>query len=118
MSNRDATPIHQLADLVYDFLEKHQLVEKLPELIKLLESRYNSLPADVVEVVTAVKLEPNTKVRIKRWLEREFPGLEFKFEINPQILGGVFIRHQDKILDLSLKYKLNKIKKELGYANK
>ncbi len=118
MSNKDNSPIYQLADLIYDFLDKHQLVEELPKLIKVLESRYNNLPEDEVEVVTAVELDKSTKERIKKWLKKEFDGLEFKFKVKPEILGGVLIRHQDKVLDLSLKYKLNKIKKELGYENK
>ncbi len=118
MRDKEYLVLQELADLIYSLLEKKGLLNDLPKLIELLESKYNNLPQDEVEVVTAVELKEPTRKSVEKWLKREFDNLRFKFKVDPAIIGGMVIRHQDKILDLSIRYKLNKIKKELEYESK
>ncbi len=118
MKNRDYNPLPKLADLIYNFLAERGQTDKIPELISLLSSRYDRLPKDQVEIITAAALSARDKDDLLQWLRQEFGNLRFKFVVKKDILAGIVIKHRDKILDLSLKTRLNKIKKELKYESK
>ena len=68
----------------------------------------------VAEIHTAVPLDPKTETEIVSRLEK-IAGYKItvKREINPSLLGGVAVRVKNKIIDGSLRHRLDAMKKEL-----
>ncbi len=69
----------------------------------------------VVKVETAVPLTENEKKELKESLKRIIDG-DFRLEekVNRKITGGMIIKAGHKVIDQSLKYKLDKFRKSLG----
>ncbi len=107
-----------VADMVYDFLAKRDGLDQLPEIIQILKSRYDMLPSDQVLVTTAISLSPETKKQLSSLLSQRLgSGNTVIFKTDKSIVGGLVIRHKDKIIDLSLNHRLNKIREELENDN-
>lgn len=69
----------------------------------------------VAFVTTAVALDEATCAKItKRLLDTTaYESMEMHYQVDPDILGGMIIRIGDRIIDTSVKTKLNDLKKEL-----
>ncbi len=73
--------------------------------------------AVVAEVTSAVELNAEERAAIENRLIDQFGlGLEFRFAVNPQILGGLLIRVGDKLLDTSVASRLVAMRQSLGLA--
>jgi F-type H+-transporting ATPase subunit delta len=100
----------------------------------IAKSRFKIVPAIVTEyeqlldayygiehakVTTAIPLDENTKVKVVRSLE-DLTGHKVitDLEIAPDILGGVIIKIGDKLVDGSLRNKLEALKKSLVSTTK
>lgn len=71
----------------------------------------------VAEVTSAVELTSEERVAIERRLVDQFgAGLEFRFSVDPEILGGLLIRVGDKLLDSSVASRLTAMRQSLGLA--
>lgn len=71
----------------------------------------------VAEVTSAVELTGEERAAIEKRLIEQFGlGLEFQFNVDPGILGGLLIRVGDKLLDTSVASRLAAMRQSLGLA--
>jgi F-type H+-transporting ATPase subunit delta len=81
-----------------------QLSAILAEFEKLVHRRPERI---VAQVVSAVPLAAEEKDALRARLERRFgPDLEFQFEVDPSLIGGVFLRIGDQVIDGTVAGKL------------
>ncbi len=65
-------------------------------------------------LITATDIEPKTIGKIKSLLEKQLKAtVELTSQIDPEIIGGLILRIDDKQYDASITTKLKKIKQEL-----
>ncbi len=68
-----------------------------------------------VVVRTAVPLTPEERSQLEGLLARRFgPRRPATFEVDPQVLGGVWLRVGDRIVDGSLRGRLETLRKQMG----
>lgn len=71
------------------------------------------------EVTSAVELTAEERSGIEQRLRDQFgAGLEFKFSVDPSILGGLVIRVGDKLLDDSVSSRLAALRQSLGVVSR
>ena len=71
------------------------------------------------EVMSAVELTSEERSGIERRLQDQFgAGLEFKYSVDPSILGGLVIRVGDKLLDDSVSSRLAALRQSLGVVSR
>lgn len=70
----------------------------------------------VVSVTTAVELTEEQKVQLtNRLLEvTSFKQLEFNYEVNPDIIGGMILRIGDRVVDSSIRTEIDQMAKSLS----
>ena len=103
----------------YEFL--HLLVEKgryreLPEIMEyLITMKKEWLKIGVVHVRTAVPLTKEQEKQIeKRILETtQYERLEMHYAVREDLIGGMTIRIGDRVVDSSIKHKLNDLTRQL-----
>ncbi len=84
----------------------------LDELDKLSEVEVQPVLA---EITTAVPLSEDEKKAIQEKIRKEFGGnLVFRFEVDPDILGGLIVRVGDKFIDSSIAGRLRELRQALG----
>lgn len=70
------------------------------------------------EVTSAVELTDTERQDIQNRLSDEFgANLEFRFAVDPKILGGLIIRVGDKLIDTSVASRLAGLRQSLGVAS-
>jgi len=80
----------------------------------LLRERGSGRGREMV-VRTAVPLTPEERAEFEKALARRFgPGYRVVFEEDPQVLGGVWLRVGDRIVDGSLRGRLEALRKRMG----
>lgn len=71
------------------------------------------------EVTSAVDLTAEERQAIVQRMSEQFgSGLDFKFNVDPAILGGLVIRVGDKLLDDSISSRLAALRQSLGVASR
>ncbi len=65
-------------------------------------------------VTTAVPLSEEEKDRIRARLSEQFGLLEFTFQVDPEILGGIIVRVGDTLIDDSVRGRLEALRQNLG----
>ena len=66
------------------------------------------------EVVSTIKLDDKQRLKIESELKRIFSkDITVSYTEDKKILGGLIIKHEDRIINLSLKTKLEEMKKYL-----
>jgi len=69
---------------------------------------------EVAVVKSAIPLTEKERIALRKKLENRFGDrLAFRWEVDPTILGGVFIRVGDKVIDGSVAGKLAALKRSL-----
>ena len=68
-------------------------------------------------VISAVSLSNDTLTQMKSYVEGLLgkEDIELINEVDPKIIGGVIIKHEDKLLDKSVSKELREIRKQLIY---
>jgi len=68
-----------------------------------------------VELTTAVKVGDEERADMKAYIQKAFQAREISFteKVNPEIIGGFIIQIEDKLLDVSVRKQLNKIRHDL-----
>jgi F-type H+-transporting ATPase subunit delta len=70
---------------------------------------------NVAQVVTAVPLTDAERGLLRAQLTERFgPDLEFQFEVDPSLIGGVYLRVGDKVIDGSVAGKLATLRERLA----
>ncbi|HIC89266.1 MAG TPA: ATP synthase F1 subunit delta [Anaerolineae bacterium] len=69
----------------------------------------------VAEITSAVPLTDSEKAEIRDKLSARFGSdLEFRFDVDPDIIGGLVIRVGDKLIDASVASRLGELRQSLG----
>jgi len=69
-------------------------------------------------VISATQLSDNAREQVSRFVQKQTGAKEVALltEENPEIIGGLVIRFEDKIFDTSIQSQIQKLKKELNIA--
>lgn len=97
------------------YLKEHRLINFIPEILKELEN-LNLKETDTVaaNIASKEKLDDQTvKQIIKILKDKTKQNVLIKENIDENIIGGLVIKYQDKLIDLSLKNQLNNLHKQL-----
>jgi F0F1-type ATP synthase delta subunit len=90
------------------FLDQQGKRHLLPEVIGLLQKQIGpKLPELIVE--SAIELSASDRQNLTGMLADKERDGEIKFRVNPELIGGFKVIHGDRVLDLSVLSKLNKI---------
>ena len=68
-----------------------------------------------VELTTAIKVGEEEREDMKAYIQKAFQAREISFteKVVPEIIGGFIIQIEDKLLDVSVRKQLNKIRHDL-----
>ncbi len=68
-----------------------------------------------VRAVTAIELDPDTRERVRRTIEdRTGRRVRLEAKTDPDIIGGMILFIDDKIIDGSIRHQLDRLRKSLG----
>lgn len=88
------------------------LVDIADELARLAEEESNR---EIAEVRTAVELDDATKQRLQKALVAATgKNVSMKVIVDPKVLGGVFARVGDVVIDGTVRHKLESLREHLG----
>ena len=66
------------------------------------------------EVTSAIELNAEQQTRIAKELREQFGAmLDIRFAVDPEVLGGLLIRVGDKVLDTTLRQRLNAVQRNM-----
>lgn len=105
----------EIVDNFVAYLKQHHFLPLLSEILaelKVLEQKEKDILA--VEIISARTLDKHSLVEATKYLQhKSTQELEISETIDEQLLAGVKIKYQDKVLDLSLKKQINNLNKSL-----
>ena len=68
-------------------------------------------------LTSAVELDPKVVEQVGREVERQTDRqIDLESEVDPEILGGLVLRVGNKVLDASVRSKLERLRKEVASA--
>ena len=100
---------------VFVMLIMLDLIEDIEEIYNIFTGLVSDFKRQVyVEVVSAIELDGGTISRIKKDVDRA-SGLDVRIRntVNPDIIGGLVLKIGEKIVDLSIKNKIEDIRAQL-----
>ncbi len=107
-----------MAALVAGLMEKGRLAELddiTIEYQKLLDAYHGVEGAEVAEVTTAIALDEETRLSLgKRLTEIIGRPVVIKASVDPGVIGGIIVRVGDKLIDGSIRSRLQTLSKELA----
>jgi F-type H+-transporting ATPase subunit delta len=107
----------QILNLVGMLMDKSKLKELdavSVEYQRLVDSQYGIEGAETVEITTAIPLDEDEKLKLgKRLGEMLGKPVTLRVSVDPALLGGLIIRAGDKLIDGSVRHRLQALSKEL-----
>ena len=103
------------------FLELLAEKHRMPALFRI-RRRFDDLWAEAkkrlaVILTSAVELDPKVVEQVGREVERQTDRqIDLESEVDPEILGGLVLRVGNKVLDASVRSKLERLRKEVASA--
>ena len=116
---RDA--VSDASEEFVNFLELLAEKHRMPAIF-LIRRRFDELWAEAkkrleVTLTSAVKLDKKVVKQVRKEVERQTDReIDLETEVDPSILGGLVLRVGNRVLDASLKSKLEKLRKEVASA--
>lgn len=104
--------------LFIGFLVDKKRENELPLVAQQFVSSYNQMKGIAkATVVSAVKLSSDTMVKVQKYATGLLGkgDIELNNVVDASIIGGVIIKHEDKLLDMSVSKELREIRKTLIY---
>lgn len=98
------------------YLSQHRLVSMIPNILGQLENIHFLKEGIIAAKITSreelaqaeiKKLSDLIKVKTKQ-------AVVVKTEIDQELIGGVVVKYNDKIIDMSIKHQLNNLAKQLS----
>ena len=89
----------------------------LPEICNSFVNLYNEINGiALATVVTAMPLDDSNIQKIKNYISKKInkPNIQLDIKIDNSIIGGLIINYEDKLLDMSIKSELHKLKLSLN----
>ncbi len=109
------------SDEFVNFLELLAEKHRMPA-IYAIRRRYDELWAEAmkrleVTLTSAIELDKSVSEQVGKEIERQTDRtIDLKTEVDPDILGGLVLRVGNRVLDASLRSKLEKLRKEVASA--
>lgn len=90
----------------------------LPDVIEAFTHRVRGgVAPKIAEITSALPLSPEDRADLERKLRATYgEDLEFKYKVDPAILGGLIVRVGDKVMDASVASKLNAMREKIVAA--
>ena len=110
----------QAEEIIKNFiilLKKNNSLSSINKITMEFEKIYDKKNSTInAEVITTTNIDKNQKQEIEKVIEYRTKAktINIKNTISPEILGGIIIKYGDRIIDSSLKTKLNNLKIELS----
>ncbi len=110
--------VQQIAKGFVKYLENVGQVDQLAKLSKIQQKQSWSKGIDnTATVISAVALKSSEKKELKEFISQKFDQKpKIKYQVDKSIIGGLVIRVGNKILDVSLKNRLKKLRESMLYA--
>ena len=111
--------VDQISKGFIKYLDKTGQLGLLPELARqnLRQSKIQFDP-HLAKVQTPISLTPEQIIDLEAALSRLFHrSIKVKNTLNHDLIGGMFIRIADKVIDTSLRTKLDTLQETLTYAS-
>lgn len=111
---KDATPLmHTFIKKVVDARRESYLVEIAKQFIDIYNNRQGIASATVT---SATDLSEASLTQIKAYISKKVnkPHVQLTVKTDAAIIGGLVISYEDKLLDMSIKNELNKLKQQLN----
>jgi F-type H+-transporting ATPase subunit delta len=102
----------EIATGIWEYLKKEKKIELLPEVIAALKTRVEE-DSTAVMVETAKPLDAHEKNEISELVFEKWNTKQVEFLVDPNLLGGMKIQQGDKVLDLSVRAKLEGIYEQI-----
>ncbi|MEN9447752.1 MAG: hypothetical protein RJA25_1042 [Bacteroidota bacterium] len=109
--------IGSITEKFLQLLLAHNRETYISDIIKAFFHLYNEEKGiSEVTVTTAVDLDTNSEEKISRFIKEKsgYPNVKINKKTDPSIMGGFIVDFGGKLYDNSVKYKLNRIKKEIS----
>lgn len=96
-------------------LENNRL-NLLPSIVEFLPQLWSELQGiQTFEVFSPVSLTENQKKKLKKTLQQiENKKVELKYKIDPQLIGGLYLKKKNIIYDVSLRGDLYRIRQKIS----
>lgn len=101
-------------DLLCDKKRENELLAVSHSYVKMYDQ---SKGINKVAVISALPLDSDLQNRVKSYIQNvlNLDNVEMSNEVDANIIGGIIIKHEDKLLDLSVASELKRIRKEIIY---
>lgn len=104
-------PVRNFLYLLLEDRFLSRLSEVLREFLRLAKPEE---AGPVAQVVTAIPLNPEEQAALEARLRARFgEGLRFAYQVDPSILGGVYVQVGDVVIDGSLAGRLGRLREQL-----
>jgi len=114
--DKNAEEVEIVIKKFIQLLAKKNQIKNYSKIIKNFIQIWNKNNNIVMaEVFSANKLNENMEVEIKNFIKNKTTAktIELKNKIDPNLIAGVIIKYGDRILDNSLKNKINNLKNNI-----
>lgn len=110
--------VQQIAKGFVKYLEKVGQVAQLSELSKIQQKQGWLKGIENTALITSsVELKPAEKKKVVEFIKKKFDlSPKIKYQVDKSIIGGLVIRVGNKVLDVSLKHRLEKLRESMLYA--
>ncbi len=106
---------HLVVKLIDLLVEKKRFmfVEEIVEAYKNLYEKHMGIVE--IRAVTAIPLDESLEAKLRKKLEEETQKtIRLETVVDPSIIGGVILQMEDKVIDGSIRHKLEMLKRHLG----
>ncbi len=110
--------VQQIAKGFVKYLEQVGQIDLLPELSKIQQKQGWLRGLENTAIITScVELKPAQKKQVVKLIKEKFNlDPKIKYKVDKSIIGGLIIRVGNKVLDVSLKHRLEKLRESMLYA--
>lgn len=112
------TSTHKTTQLFIAYMVDKKREGELPLVASHFISSYNEMKGIAkATVVSATALSDDTLVQVRGYVENLIgkKDIELSNEVDSSIIGGIIVKHEDKLLDKSVSRELREIRNQLIY---
>jgi F-type H+-transporting ATPase subunit delta len=116
LADKDEVQAKKVINNFEQYLVAHKLLPVLPKVITALKSLYDQESGTVtVEVTSKDTLAKEILNNLEKMMATRLDaGINLENQLDKEILGGIILRYDDKLIDISLKNQINNLAKQLS----
>eukprot|EP00397_Hematodinium_sp_SG-2012_P060682 GEMP01079334.1.p1 GENE.GEMP01079334.1~~GEMP01079334.1.p1 ORF type:complete len:205 (+),score=49.82 GEMP01079334.1:55-669(+) len=107
---------HQLTVNFLRVLLENKRFHQLKKMVDTFEAFYRAEKGQVVcRVSSAAELSSKEQKKVQQALQKRSPSAELiiDYDVNPQLMGGLFVKMGDQVLDFSMHSRLERLQAQL-----